>query len=231
MRWRIGLIDSCGVLRQAIARARFFTEDGEVRRGPVGLDLSGHGSRIASLLTRDHADVELVLAQVFGEPGPTTAAVVAAAIDWCVGEGAELLQLSLGLAADRQVLAEAVARAVERGCVLVAAAPARGGPVYPAGYPGVIRGTGDARCAPGEVSQLGRATFGGCPRYGGVGQRACGQGASVGAAEVTRALIEVAESRITSAAVAALARRASYHGPERHTGHANEISWTPASCD
>jgi len=81
----------------------------------------------------------------------------------------------------------------------------------------VIRGTGDARCAPGQVSELAEATFGGCPRSGAPGRAASGQGASVGAAEVSRVLIEVAESRTTAAALAALTARASYRGPERRT--------------
>jgi len=217
MRWRIGLIDSCGALPRAVASAGFRAADGQACRAADGPDPTGHGTRIATILTRDGADVELVLAQVFGTAGPTSAAAVAAAIDWCLGEGVELLQLSLGLAADRPVLAEAVARAVDRGCVLVAATPSRGGPVYPAAYPGVIRGTGDARCAPGQVSELAAATFGGCPRSGAPGRSASGQGASVGAAEVTRVLIEVAESRTMAGALAALTARASYRGPERRT--------------
>ncbi len=58
---------------------------------------------------------------------PASAAAVAAAVDWAVAAGADLIHMSLGLAADRAVLGAAVQRAVELGRIIVAAAPrARG---------------------------------------------------------------------------------------------------------
>ena len=97
-------------------------------------------------------------------PGRASAAAVAAAVDWAVEHGASLVHLSLGLTADRAVLRAAVERAIRAGCVIVAASPARGPRVYPGAYPQVIRGTGDARCAPGELSCLQPGLFGACPR-------------------------------------------------------------------
>jgi len=49
---------------------------------------------------------------------------------------------------------------------LIGAVPARGATVYPGSYPDVIRVSGDARCAPGEISALGGdpADYGACPR-------------------------------------------------------------------
>lgn len=58
------------------------------------------------------------------------------------------------MAADRSVLRAAIARAIDSGIVVVAAMPARGEPAYPAAYPPVIGGTGDARCGLGEISVL-----------------------------------------------------------------------------
>jgi hypothetical protein len=50
--------------------------------------------------------------------------------------------------------------------IVVASVPARGAMVYPGGYAGVIRVSGDARCAPGEISALGGdpADYGACPK-------------------------------------------------------------------
>lgn len=208
MRWRLGLIDSGADRVPLLAAARFGADGGH---GAAGDDPTGHGTRIARLLADARPGLELVLAQVFESGAPTSAAAIAAALDWCRAEGANLLHLSLGLAADRAPLAAAVARAVEAGCLVVAATPARGAPVYPAAYAGVIRATGDARCAAGEISRLAAATFGGCVRAG-----PGGRGASVGAAAVSGALVDwVAPGSSYREAVRALAARARYDGPER----------------
>lgn len=174
MIWRVGLIDSCGGLEgvdgalhgdaaSVAGAAAFVAEGGRVEcREPVA-DPTGHGSRIAGLLMSGRR-LELLLGQVFATSGPTSPAAVAAAIDWAVERRAGLIHLSLGLAGDRAVLKLAVQRALDAGCVLVAAMPARGAPTYPAAYPGVIRATGDGRCAPHELSALSTGIFGGCPR-------------------------------------------------------------------
>lgn len=213
MRWRVALIDS-GANLAGVVRAARFAVDG-ARADGAGPDPTGHGTRVAALLLGAAPGIELVLAQVFAAGGPTSAAAVAAAIDWCVGQGAQLVHLSLGLSADRAPLAAAVARAVGAGRLVVAATPARGRAVYPAAYPGVIRATGDARCAAGEISRLAAATFGGCVRTA----AGAGQGASVGAAAVSRALLAaVAPGSAYPLALEALAARARYDGPERRGG-------------
>jgi hypothetical protein len=213
MLWRVGLIDSCGVMSGSVASAGFVLEDA-VQRIPGRADPTGHGTRIATLLTRDHCNIELILAQVFVEPGATNAVVVGSAIDWCIAEGATLLHLSLGLANDRAPLAVAVSRAIDLGCVVVAATPARGA--------AVIRGTGDARCASGEISQLAAQTFGGCPRTDACAINSAGtlggatlhaQGASIGAAHVTRLILQGAV-KSPGEVIAAMAAMAQYWGPE-----------------
>ncbi len=165
MNWRVALIDSAGAWPGAIDAAAFVTDGGRVASRAPAADPNGHGSRIAALWAAGGGDFELLLGQVFVDAAAASGAAVAAAIDWAAGRRADLIHMSLGLAADRAVLRAAVCRAVESGCILVASTPARGGPVYPAGYPGVIRGTGDARCSAGELSWLGAGLFGGCPRF------------------------------------------------------------------
>jgi hypothetical protein len=241
--WRVALIDSAGAWQGAIDAAAFVTEGGRVvLRAPVA-DASGHGSRIAALWAGG-GDLDLLLGQVFVDAAAASGAAVAAAIDWAVGRRADLIHMSLGLAADRAVLRAAVRSAVESGCVLVASTPARGGPVYPAGYAGVIRGTGDARCSAGELSWLGTGLFGGCPRFeegggvegvgggvavgggagAGTGARvgvgggagvAIGGGASAGAAWVTRKILGGPKYESVNALVAALSDGARYRGRER----------------
>jgi hypothetical protein len=203
--------------------------NGQVACRPPVADPTGHGSRIAQLLAGDRSGessggrlaiapdeapphaIELLLGQVFVDSAPATSAAVAAALDWAVVRAAHLIHLSLGLAADRTILRAAVERALHAGCVLVASAPARGAAVYPASYPGVIQGTGDARCAPGELSALAERRFGGCPRFE-AGRLA---GASIGAAWVTRAILDEPATASTTEVVGALRAHARYLGPER----------------
>jgi hypothetical protein len=212
MNWRVGLVDSCAAWSGAVDAASFASDGSQVERASPASDPTGHGSRIAALLTGDGAHVALLLAQVFLSAQPASAAVVAAAVDWTVSRGAQLIHLSLGVATDRAVLRAAIARALDSGILVVAAMPARGEPVYPAAYPSVIGGTGDARCGPGEISVLGPRLFGGCAATG-AGRRG---GASVGAAWVSKAITRLPAGTQCEAAIEALRAMASHIGPERH---------------
>lgn len=226
MSWRVALIDSCGRWPGVVESAAFVSEGQQVECRATVEDPSGHGSRIAKLLLSGEASsetgMELLLAQVFLNAEPASGAAVAAAIDWAVAHRANLIHMSLGLGADRAVLRRATAKAIEAGCVVVASTPARGAAVYPASYPGVIRGSGDARCEPGELSCLAPWWFGGCPRGlsegavgGDGGSTNAAGGASIGAAWVTRAIASRRKYDTAEAVVAALTAAARYSGPER----------------
>jgi subtilisin family serine protease len=150
-------------------------------------DPRGHGSAIARIILQRAPGAALIDAQVFADRQRTTPEAVAAGLDWLRAEGAPVVNMSFGLCHDRAVLRDAVARAVATGMILVTAAPARGGTVYPGGYPGVIRVSGDARCAPGEISALGGAPA----DYGACTHDAAGRhgGASFAAAHLTGLLV------------------------------------------
>lgn len=181
---RVGVIDSGCSPDQAnslLDARRFWLEDGQLREGEILPDQLGHGSAVVAGLQAEAGRVPMLVAQVFGAQASTSALQVAAALLWLVEAGAMLVNLSLGLQQDRPVLHQACKEALAAGVLLCASSPAQGGPVYPASYPGVIRITGDARCAPGQWSWLGtrQADFGG---YVGAGGRA---GASLGCAALS----------------------------------------------
>lgn len=160
MALRIALVDSgcaAGHAPRVRAAVGFVLDETGLNQVPAAADMLGHGSRVADILLHCVPQAELLVAQVFHERLTTTAAQVAAAIDWAVTNGAQLVNLSLGLREPRPVLAEACARALAAGVVLCAAMPARGAVVYPAAFAGVLRVTGDARCAPGELAAIGTA--------------------------------------------------------------------------
>lgn len=125
-------------------------------------DHLGHGSVVSRLVHEQAPDVPVLMAQVFGQRGATTAVQLAAAVYWLLEQGADLINCSLGLRADRTVLRDACQAAVGSGVILCASSPAMGQAVYPASYPGVVSVTGDARCQPQEWSWLQgeRAEFG-----------------------------------------------------------------------
>lgn len=160
---KVGMVDSgCGFSRSAfldvnqrvVAQASFVFRDGGVEQVAPMVDQLGHGSALLGIIGHCAPDAEFVVAQIFRERLTTTAAQVAASIDWLVDEQVDVINLSLGLRQDRDVLKLACDRARQKGVILVASTPARGEPVFPAAYEGVLRMTGDARCQPDEFSRL-----------------------------------------------------------------------------
>jgi hypothetical protein len=150
----------------AAERAFSLDDSGTVVAVDSAGDALGHGTALARIILAAAPDAELLVARIFDERMVTQPAVAAAGLDWLVGEGARMVNMSFGLRHDRGVLREACARAVSAGAILLGAAAARGAAVYPSAYPGVIRVSGDARCAPDELSTLGggQADFGAHPR-------------------------------------------------------------------
>lgn len=210
---RVGLVDT-GIgpsLAGSIAAAKAFTA------APPGGDAAGHGTTVARIVLHHAPDARLLSAQAFGANARAEAAAVADALRWLIAERARLVNLSLGLPHDREVLRVAVAEALAAGLILIASTPARGASVYPAAYPGVLRVTGDARCEPGEISALGGilADYGACARDldGTPG------GASLAAAHVT-GLLAVGLATGTDA-TAILGRAVRFHGRERRQSSYN----------
>lgn len=214
---RVGVVDSGWplALQDRVLAARSF-----VTGGGDAQDRLSHGARTLQAMAALAPDARFVVAQVFGEALRTDMATVARAVDWLVDEGATVINLSLGVRQDHPPLREACERAMARGRLLIASTPARGEPVYPAGYPGAIRAMGDARCAPGQHSALllPHADFGACvlPPDG---DRA-NAGASLGCAHLSgrvAALISAGVAPTREAIWQALVASAAFHGPERRT--------------
>ncbi|SEQ04603.1 Subtilase family protein [Amphritea atlantica] len=186
----IGLVDSgfgfagsppTGTDRVVVSQAFRFDEG--IVLTPVIDDQLGHGSALLEVIAEQAPDAEFAIAQIFTERLATTPAQVAAAIDWLVEQQVDLINLSLGLRNDREILRTACERALAAGVIICASSPAKGDPVYPSAYPGVLRMTGDARCEnPQQLSCLKTqyADFGGyvTARNGVIG-------ASAGCAQLT----------------------------------------------
>jgi subtilisin family serine protease len=207
---RVGLIDTriAPSLAGSIAAAKDFVAV------PRAGDAFSHGTTVAKIILHHAPGARLLCAQAFGPGNRAEPAAVAAALRWLIAEHARLVNLSLGLPHDRDVLRAAVAEALAAGLILIASTPARGAPVYPAAYPGVLRVTGDARCAPDEISALGGepADYGACPRD----LEGTAVGASLAAAHLTGLLARGLDAGEQNAA-AILGRAARFHGRERRS--------------
>lgn len=220
---RIGIVDSgCPAGAAQVQAAVAFELAGEaVRQQPAEPDRLGHGSRVLAIIASAAPEAEFYVAQVFRERLGTTPGQVAAAIDWLVAQQVQLINLSLGLRTPREVLAEACRRAVEAGVIVCASSAARGEPVYPAAFPGVLRMTGDARCAAAEIAALAseRADYGGHVRP--LDGALAGSGASMGCAHMSGHVARYLSQggACTPAAVGGwLDGQARYHGAERRRG-------------
>lgn len=218
-RLRIGVVDSgCSDDQQTLESAAFVLEDGQLWLAEAEPDQLGHGTRTIEVIKALMPDAEVVSAQVFQSRLTTSAVQVAAAIDWLVEQGVQVINLSLGLRQDRPALREACEQALSAGVLICASSPARGEPVYPAHYPGVFRMTGDARCEREQISYLETefADFGACvlPLDNTRGQSGASLGCAHLSAHVLRYL-QQAEQPSLSGARQWLIEQSDYQGPER----------------
>ncbi len=205
----IGLLDSgVGIVPKGpVVAERAFTDL------PLQPDRLDHGRALADVIWHYAPTIPLVNAQVFGAGMRSSAERLAAGIEWLCRQDALIINMSVGLRDDRPVLRAAIEAALAADRILLAAMPARGRPVFPAAYPGVIKVTGDARCRIGEVSELGdgdaAAEFGACP----TDLSGRPRGASFAVAHVAGML--GATLRRSADPRVALRRQARYRGRER----------------
>lgn len=154
---KVGVVDSGCLPRQVNYvqdSVAFIVQGDALWQDQATEDQLAHGTKICDVIHRLSPDSTLLLAQVFRERFTTTALQVSAAIRWLTEQQVDVINLSLGLRTDRPQLREAVADAIAAGILICASSPAKGDPVYPSAYPGVLRTTGDARCAMDEWSML-----------------------------------------------------------------------------
>ncbi|NIJ35663.1 hypothetical protein FHR22_000312 [Sphingopyxis panaciterrae] len=142
----LGLIDG-GVAAHPSVAGRV-EQRGFARGAPAA---SRHGTAVASLLAGTGtvrgaaAGQHIVSADVYGtDPAGGNASAIARALGWLVQKGIAVTTISL-VGPDNKLLAAAIARAQQRGMLIVAAVGNDGPaapPAYPASYRGVLAVTG-----------------------------------------------------------------------------------------
>lgn len=186
-------------------------DDAPARLSPA----ARHAAAMAAAIAAHAPGARLVGVAVFEDRLVTSAEAVARALGAAAASEAMIVHCSFGLARPDAAIAQAVAALLAAGRLVVAAAPARGGPVWPAAAPGVIGVQGDARCGPEDWSwlDLPGAAFGACP---GLAADPDVRGASVAAARLTGMLAaRLGAGAAPGAALASLRAQARFHGRER----------------
>ena len=142
---RIGVIDSGAhpghphIGRMAggvMVSPRGQIEDGET----AWLDRLGHGTAVTAAIQEKAPAADCFAVKVFDEELRTTGAALLAALDWCVSQRMDIVNLSLGSTNPKHqdAFAEAADRAEAAGLLLVAARAADGLPCFPGSLPTVL---------------------------------------------------------------------------------------------
>lgn len=146
---RIGIVDS-GVHGEhphvgGIAGGVTVGADGYV---PGYVDCLGHGTAIAALIHALAPEAELYAVRVFDDRLATSIGRVIRAIDWCLENEMEIVNLSLGTMnpAHRAAFAAAVERVHDAGAALVSAYEMNDQPMLPGSMAGAIGVAMDADC-------------------------------------------------------------------------------------
>jgi len=130
----------------SVAGGACFT-DSTIQEGEY-LDKLGHGTAVMAAIQEKAPKAAYYAAKVFHSSLATSAATLVRAIDWCIDHNMDVINLSLGTVnpAHRELFTRAAARALEAGCLLVAARESQGQLCYPGCLDTVFSVGMDADC-------------------------------------------------------------------------------------
>jgi hypothetical protein len=103
-------------------------------------DDNGHGTALAGIVVSTCPRCSILPVKVLNSSAQGDWGTIAAGVTWAADHGAQVINLSVGASRAPDTLRNAVAYAVGKGAIVVAAAGNEGvnEPFYPASYPGVI---------------------------------------------------------------------------------------------
>jgi len=154
-----------------IAGGVALTADGGTHEDFV--DRLGHGTAVTAAIQEKAPEAEVFVVKVFDDALATSVPTLVRALDWASERGIRLVNLSLGTPNERRAeqLEPAVARAIDRGTLIVSAFEHEGVRWLPGSLPGVVGVVLDPDC-PREEVRVGVAGAGANP-----GRRLTGAGA------------------------------------------------------
>ncbi len=111
-------------------------------------DNSGHGTSMAGVIAaringigfEGIADeAELYSVKIFNRENTASVSTVVKAIEWCIANDIDIINMSFGMAQHSSILAKEIKKAYDRGILMIGAAGNDAGDIqYPAAYPEVI---------------------------------------------------------------------------------------------
>jgi len=112
------------------------------------LDYLGHGTAVAGAIREKAPDAELYAVKVFDRALTTNIGAIINAIDWCIDNQVDVINLSLGTVnlEHHESIEWAVARALRKNLLIVAAREMTGKPSLPGCLPSVIGVAEDWHC-------------------------------------------------------------------------------------
>lgn len=116
---------------------------------PDYLDFIGHGTAVTAAIREKAPEAQLYAVKVFDRTLTTNIEIILNAIDWCIENEIDLVNLSLGTTNNehRDLMERAAARAVTKGTTLVAAREMSGALSLPGCLPSVIGVDVDWECS------------------------------------------------------------------------------------
>lgn len=117
------------------------------------IDRIGHGTAVAAAIHEKAPEARLIPVKLFHRHLTTNAEALALAIEWSVGAGASLINLSLGTAnaAHRDRLVATVGAAAARGVLIIAPRETEGVSLLPGSLEGVLGVLADGDCERDEI--------------------------------------------------------------------------------
>jgi uncharacterized NAD-dependent epimerase/dehydratase family protein len=115
-----------------------------------GTDCSGHGTACAGIIRKKAPDALLHSVRIFDASLVAEGRVLIAAIEWCMDNEMDVVNMSLGTTevASKEAMRDVCRKARDAGLILVAAESNDGRESYPASFPEVIGVTGGALYGP-----------------------------------------------------------------------------------
>ena len=152
-RVRIGIIDSgVNVAHPHIGNIAGGVNIAGGAHDPSYVDHLGHGTAIAALIHARAPQADLFAVKIFQHALATNLPTVLSAIDWCLENQMDLINLSLGTTnrEHRPAFGAALARLRANEIAIVSAFEMNGTPALPGSLPGVVGVLADSTKAPGE---------------------------------------------------------------------------------
>jgi hypothetical protein len=120
------------------------------------VDRLGHGTAVTAAIHEKAPGAELWVVKVFDQRLATSVPALIRAIDWAAERSIRLINLSLGTPNDARVqdLQEAIARAAERGTLIVSARRHQETVWYPGALDGVVAVESDPACPRDRVHSV-----------------------------------------------------------------------------